>query len=267
VSGFARLLRLEVRHDYHGDQPPPIVLVPDAATARLAARPDLHLRLADATAELFAADHRDALALLAEAGPLAITLRVRARSPALIAVTEPLARDRIAVLDPGPRSGGPLHAGETVAAADLRPLAVDGLITPSDLASPPLAIVRVPVDPAAEDALFTIRFAAARRYWTYHVIGGSAGTSYAVRDPTGAVGFRPLGARRMSNGAPAQSFCSTAPIAEAARPAARFELTSEGPFGPRTVMPVLPCPRPGPGAIDRSDGTARAVSEIYVNIS
>jgi hypothetical protein len=267
VTAFAPLVRLEVRHDYHGDAPAPIALVPDAATARLAARPDLRLRLADGAAELFAAEPRDALALLAEAGALALTVRLYARDPDLLAVTEPLAPDRIAVLAPGPSSGSRLHPGDTVGEADLRPLAADGLITAADLARPPLAIARITVDPAAEDVRHTVRFAATRRFWTYHVIGGAAGTSFAVRDPAGAVEFQSLGPRRMSNGAAAQSFRSTAPITAAARPAARFELLSEGPFGPRTVLPVLPCPRPGPGAIDRSDGTPRAVSEIYVNLS
>ena len=44
---FAPLIRLDVRHDYHGDAPPPLVLEPDAATERLAARPDLRLRRGD----------------------------------------------------------------------------------------------------------------------------------------------------------------------------------------------------------------------------
>ena len=86
-----------------------------------------------------------------------------------------------------------------------------------------------------------------------------------MRDRTQALRFEPLGPRIMSNGAPAQSFRSSAPIPAHARPTGRFELISEGPFGPRVVVPVLPCPRPGPGAVDPGGGE-RPVAEIFVNL-
>jgi hypothetical protein len=262
---FDPLLRLDVRHDYLGHVVPAIALEPDADTTALAARADLRLRLADGCAQLFAARDRTALTLLADEGALALTFRLRPRDPALFAMTAAVAeaRDRIVVLDPGPVPPGALHRGDTVTDHDLRPLIADRPVTAADVTRPPLALVRITVDPHAGDAAYHVRFAAVERFWTYHVIGGAADASYAIRDRTSALEFEPLGPRTMSNGARAQSFRSRAPIAERARPPARLELVAEGPVGPRVVLPVLPCPRPGPGHAEPGGATA---SEIYVNL-
>ena len=122
------------------------------------------------------------------------------------------------------------------------------IIAPADLARPPLAIVRLAVAPEARDADFLVRFEAVERFWTYHVIGGAADVDYAVRDrDERALASSRSAPRLMSNGARAQSFRSSAPIAERARPAGRFELVSEGPFGPRVVMADPSLPAPGSG--------------------
>ena len=257
---FEPFLRLDLRHEYHGEAPAPIALEPDAATRRLAARPDLRLRLADGIAEAFASEDRTALGALAEDDSLVLTFRLRPREASLAAMTAAVAqvRDAVPVLELG--TDRPMA---TVGAADLRPLVASEIIAPADLACPPLAIVRLTVAPETRDADFLVRFEAVARFWTYHVIGGAADVDYAVRDRDSALSFEPLGPRLMSNGARAQSFRSSAPIAERARPAGRFELVSEGPFGPRVVMATLPCPRPGPGTLDPHGAAA---SEIFVNL-
>jgi hypothetical protein len=134
---------------------------------------------------------------------------------------------------------------------------------PADVARPPLAILRLSPDPEARDAAYAVRFGAVERFWTYHVIGGSSEAEYGIRDRDGALTFDPLGPREMANGARARSFRSSAPIAERARPAGRFQLVSEGAFGPRVIMAVLPCPRPGPGILDPG---GNAASEVFVNL-
>jgi hypothetical protein len=265
VSIFAPLLRLDVRHDYIGHTVPPIALDPDEATRQLAGRRDLRLRISDGCAQVYASENRTALRMLAADGALVLTFRLRPRDPSLAAVTGAVAeaRDRIVVLDPGPLPAGTLHRGDTVTEHDLRPLIADRPVTSADVTSPPLAIVRLTVDPDGRDLAYSLRFGAVARFWTYHVIGGASDVSYGVRDRSNALTFEPLGLRVMSNGARAQSFRSSAPIPERARPVGRFELVSEGPFGPRVIVPVLPCPRPGPGAIDPGGAPA---SEIYVNL-
>jgi hypothetical protein len=264
LTSFAPLLRLDLRHDYCGDFAP-VVLEPDPDTRRLAARPDLRLRLWDGCAELFAADDRTALALLAEDGALVLTFRLRPRDPMLAAMTATVAeaRDRIVVLDPGRSRSGALHRDDMVGPADLRSLTPDGLVTPADVARPPLAILRLTPDPEARDVAYTVRFGAVERFWTYHVIGGAFEAEYGVQDRDGALTFDPLGPRKMANGTRAQSFRSSAPIAERARPAARFQLVSEGDFGPRVILATLPCPRAGPGTVDPG---GHAASEILVNL-
>lgn len=264
---LALFLRLDVRHDYRGDGPAPVVLEPDAAKARLAGRPDLRIRLSAGMAEIFAADDRAALTLLEETGDLMFTFRLRPRDPQLRMVTATVAeaRDRIIVLDPRPLPHGRLHAGVTLNEADQVALVAGDLVTSGDVARPPLAIVRLRRAATAEDAACHVRFGAVERFWTYHVIGGAAETAYGIRDRTSAMTFESLGPRTMSSGRRAQSFRSSAPIAERARPAVRFELFGDGPFGPRVIVPVLPCPRPGPGTADPCGG-ARTTSEIFVNL-
>jgi hypothetical protein len=256
---FAPLLRLDVRHAYHGDGPAPIAFEPDAATWRLGTRPDLRIRLGAGVAEVFAADDRSGLAALAEDG-LAFGFRLRPRDPAIAAVTAAVAgaRGRLAVVEL--REG---VAEVTVAEGDLQPLVASEVITPADVARPPLAILRLVVGAEARDLAFTLRFGALARVWTYHVIGGAAEAAYGIRDRERALTFEALGPRTMSNGARAQSFRSSAPIDERARPVGRFELVAEGPFGPRVVMANLPCPRPGQGFPDPGGGAA---SEIFVNL-
>lgn len=253
---FAPLLRLDVRHAYHGDGPAPVALEPDAATWRLGTRPDLRTRLGAGVAEVFAAEDRSGLA---EDG-LVLTFRLRPRDPAIAAVTAGIAgaRGRLAVVEL--REGA---AEVTVAEGDLQPLVAGEVITPADVARPPLAIARVVAGPEARDLGFVLRFGALARVWTYHVIGGAAEAAYGIRDRESALTFEALGPRTMSNGARAQSFRSSAPIAERARPTGRFELVSEGPFGPRVVMANLPCPRPGQGFPDPGGAAA---SEIFVNL-
>jgi hypothetical protein len=265
---FAPLMRLTLRHDYHGAALPPIALHPDAATTALVARPDLRLRRGPGFAELLAAEDREALALVAGEAGLVLTLRLVPQAPALLAATAVLgvARDRIAVLDPGKRPSGPLHAGETVDEGDLRPLPAVDPVTGADRLCRPLAILRLTLDPDATDLAYTVRFGAVARHWTYHVTGGPPDAVFTIRDRTGVVAFEPLGDRRLANGARARSFRSSEPIAESARPAARFALMAEGPFGPRSVIEALPGPRPGPGGLESDGGAPRAVSDIYVNL-
>lgn len=260
---FAPFASLTLGHDYCGPGPAPVDLIPDAATERLAARPDLRLRLARGRAELFAAEDRRGLAAVADGGALALTFRAYAADPRLVAVTAVLAEagDAVAVVE--------LAAGEAerrLVAADLRAVASGGPLTEADLRLRPMAVVRLSVDPEARDQRHDLRFGTVARFWTYHVIGGAAEAAYRVQDRAGAVGFRPLGARVLSNGARAQSFRSEVPIAERARPAVRFELLADGPFGPRSVVETLPCPRPGPGGIDIEGGAPVAAADIYVNL-
>lgn len=269
MTRFAPFFRLDVSHDYHGPTlRPPIAIEPDRATARLAARGDLRLRTGDGLAELFASEDRDALGLIAEAGELAFIFRLRARTPVLHGITAGLAdtRGAVVVIEAAPGASGALQSGETVGAADMRPLAADGLLDPADLLRPPLALLRIVMAPEARDVQLSLRFGAVEAHWLYHVLGGAAEARIGIRDRKDEIGFDALGERVMSNGARALSFRSSAPIAARARPESRFELVSEGPFGPRVVLPALPCPAPGSGRIEKAGDARHLVSDIYVNL-
>lgn len=259
---FAPLAGLTVRHDYHGPGAAPIDLVPDMATKALAARPDLRLRIARGRAEVFAPEDRPGLVGLAAGGALAFTFRLFPVDPQLMTVTEAVAdaRDAIAVLDLAEPSE------HVVGDGDLRPLRPDDLVSGADARLRPLSVVRLAADPNGPERHYTVRFQAVARFWTYHVIGGGPEAAFRVRDRAGEVGFRTLGERLMANGARARSFRSEVAIPASARPMMRFELVSEGPFGPRSIVETLPCPRPGPGGIDSEDAATGPASDIYVNL-
>ncbi|MEM8571104.1 MAG: hypothetical protein AAGG56_09370 [Pseudomonadota bacterium] len=267
MTRFEPLFRLNLVHDFHGSVRPPIAVIPDRATARFAAGPNLKLRNGSGWVEAYATD--DQAMLQTEAGDtLVFTFRLRPHNPSLVSVTSGIAeaRDKVFLVDLDV-SGGDVETDERmVGEQDLFDLEPNELIEDRDILRPPLGIVRLRMDANAKDANVSLRFGAAERFWTYHVMGSGTSSSLVIRDKTDAISFEAIGERMMANGVVAQSFRSSAPIAARARPENRFELVSEGPFGPRVVLSTLPSPWPGPGRIEGSGRGKRTVSEVYLNL-
>lgn len=262
MTVFQPFLRIELAHAFYGASPPPITLEPDAATARLFRRRDLGVRLTLGAAQIFADRDREDLTDLAAGEPLRFRFRARPTDPSVLACTDTidLARDRIAVVEIG------ADATTKIGPENLRPLAVDDVVTATDMLRPPLAILTVEAPADAEDETRRIEFEASRRRWTYHVLGGDAADAIEVRDLDGAVTFDSLGAIPLSNGASSRAFRSQTPIPFSVRPPQRFELVVAGQHGDRVLIPTLPSPRPDAPRPARDDASSPPVSEIYVNL-
>jgi hypothetical protein len=267
MNSFGLLFRLNVLHDYLGGAQVPIRIEPDTATAKLTHAADLRMKVQYGRADILCVDDRTDLADFAEDGALTFVFRLLAEDPALIGITDTLAdsRNSLFVLDSGLRAPGPLHDTQTLAADDLRSLKPDDLITAADVLRPPLAIVRMRVAIDSSDAVYSVRFGASARYWTYHVMGGAPDSNFTIHDTVGDIGFNLLGPRAMADGRLATSFRSSDPIAYRARPGPRFELLGDGPFGPRVVLPVLPAAGPGSARLD-PDGPGPG-ADIYVYVT
>lgn len=112
----------------------------------------------------------------------------------------------------------------------------------------------------------TAQFSAVASHWAYHVIG-PGNMDVMVQDPEGAVSFETIGAVDLPDGRPAHVIRSRDALPARARPGQRFSLQRPGPFGPRTVIPVLPAPQPIFAQAPSPDGTGAIIqSDIYVSI-
>ncbi len=112
----------------------------------------------------------------------------------------------------------------------------------------------------------TARFRAMSSHWAYHVIGPGS-EDVVIEDPEGEVEFEPMGFVDLPDGTAARVIRSRAALAARARPGQRFSLSRPGPFGPRTLIPVLPAPQPLFASVPNPDGAGAILqSDIYVSI-
>jgi hypothetical protein len=268
MTELAPFFRLDLSHDYFGTAHPPISILPDRDTARRAGLPDLHMRRGTGWVEVHASIDRSGLRQLSDAGDLTFTFRLRAQNPTLTSITAVLSETsrKLLVIERDRPDSGPLQTSGVVDKADLRPLKAGGLIETEDLCRPPFAILQLKLDPDARDLRYSLRFGAAERFWTYHVMGVRADAALGIRDRERAVSFEALGECELANGMRARSFRSSVPIPARAWRESRFELVSDGPRGAKVVLPSLPTPGPGPGRIEGSGTGKRAVSEIFLNL-
>lgn len=154
-----------------------------------------------------------------------------------------------------------LPAGQDSAALDPdAPPAV-----PQRLGAPLLARVRVAITPAAQRTV-RVSFEAVASHWAYHVIGPGS-EDVMIEDSEGTIAFEPVGVEALPDGTPARVIRSNAALPARARPSQRFSLSRPGPFGPRTLIPVLPAPQPLFAKVPGPDGAGAIIqSDIYVSI-
>ena len=128
-----------------------------------------------------------------------------------------------------------------------------------------LAQLRVALNEVAR--VVELRFMPILAHWAYHIVGEGAEVS-EVYDPDGVVEFAALPSTTLPDGRPVTVLCSTRALPARARAPYRFTLQIPGPFGPQTLIPVLPAP--GPDFVSLADpGSAapRFQSNIYVSIA
>jgi hypothetical protein len=109
-----------------------------------------------------------------------------------------------------------------------------------------------------------VRLAAGASHWKYYLLGALAQRELKVADVDGAVGFRRAEGERLASRA-AAVFLSERPIGLRERPAERFQLLENTPFGEKILMKRMPVASPGIRRKAEIDGRAVLVSEIFIN--
>lgn len=243
--GYSEILRLEVQHAFFGEAVPP-----------LEARPS-------DPREFDQAGH-----MLRQRGRIVHVLRDEAMDDPAEAVSLTLvatARDVFAVTK-GADWGVVPHL---VAGLEHETLTLDQAATAQDTTAdgrflPILATLDLAL-PSEGRRDVLLRFEAVVSHWAYHLIGASGTDQLEVIDSAGAVAFEDLGLQNLPNGQAARVIRSTQALAARARPPERFALRKAGPFGPETLVPVLPAaadftPIPDTGA------PPRLQSDIFVTL-
>ncbi|MEL6679933.1 MAG: hypothetical protein AAFQ51_14595 [Pseudomonadota bacterium] len=246
---IARFFSLTLRHRFWGGRPPPLHVVPVRETADGIAALGGVIKAVPGGLICGVPEGADPASL-----DMPLPFDVVATDPVVASVTEGL----------GTLGRAPIFPVTVVPqATDTVRLSSDSaetLVTRPDV----VARLLVTADAAGRELSASVEFDSVARIWTYNVIGGDAGVPLSVRDTAGAVRFEAAAERTLPTGAVARCFRSADPIRLRERPEERFELVSEGPFGPRTLVPLLPAP--APTALRKDPASGAITSDIYVTL-
>jgi len=240
---YAPILTLTLSHAYYGGGRPPVSVVPEGA--RGFDRAGLLMRRIGGRSVVLADN--------AQERPEALALVLEAETPEVLAVTRGADWTRM------PRFAFGLGQDDVV--YDEVPVAAEAARGMSRR----LAVLDVAL-PEAGAREITLRFGAVGALWAYVVLGAERDAALEVVDPAGAIAFEDLGARDLPDGTPARVLRSAAPIEARARPTEKFALQRPGPFGPETVISVLPAAGTGFRPSDEPGDGARLQSDIYVTL-
>ncbi|MFW5834196.1 MAG: hypothetical protein ACOCYE_08870 [Pseudomonadota bacterium] len=265
---FTTLSSVAIEHGFYADgRPTGLRFVPDPATARRLAAPDLVLRTEPAG--LLVAGEVDAWAA---DGPVVLRFLVHDADGSFARAAEPflgagdgllrLASQR--AVDAG-EGRFRLHKAPFVRRADLRKPDAEARPSPLLPGRRPLFELVLEVAPETVGRTYVARFQPRRVFWTYYVQGGDPEAALRVVDADGAEDFvdlGPLGERTRLRG---RGFRSRRALAVAERPGRRFQLREAVATGERVLIRNLPVAglayRRVPG---RKDAALEA--EIYVNL-
>lgn len=117
--------------------------------------------------------------------------------------------------------------------------------------------------PEAGVAEMLLRLPATEALLAYHILGPHR-DGLGIVDRDADVQFVSIGATTLPDGRQAQSFRSDRAVALHRRVGRRFSLVQDGPFGPRTLVPVLPGPVGVSGFADGN--SAQLQSDMYVTL-
>lgn len=243
--GYSERLRLSMRHAYFGLEAPPVSV--QLQDARTFGRAGCLLRQRGAVAHVLVDED--------EPPPGACALALVANTPDVIAVTK-----------------GGVWGGAAEITAPLGQDEIDFAEAPAAEAAPvrgrfapQLATLEIALPTEGRRDL-TLKFEAVASHWAYHVIGLDEAEGLAVVDTTGAVSFDDLGTQELPNGQAARVIRSAQAVAARARPAERFSLQKAGPFGPETLVSVLPAGTPPYKPIPDAGAEAPLQSDIFVTL-
>ncbi|GFE50682.1 hypothetical protein So717_24350 [Roseobacter cerasinus] len=244
--GYSERLRLEVQHAFFDEAVPPLEMRPSDPRGFDAAR--LLLRQRGRFVHVLQDD-------AVEDQPSEIALTLLATAHDLFAVTK------------GAVWGAVVHL---TAGLDQEALAFDeaGPAQPTDTAGrflPVLATLDIALPSEGRRDLL-LRCDAVAAHWAYHLIGAGQIDALEVVDSAGAVAFEDLGEQDLPNGQAARVIRSIQALAARARPPERFALQKAGPFGPETLVPVLPAAAIDFKPIPDTGAPPRLQSDIFVTL-
>ncbi len=247
MTDYVERLRLTLRHDYWGDASPPLEVAP--VDPRAFAAQDLLLRR-----------DGDAVVILApaDAGLGKVTVVVSGPDAQVPWLTKGVGLDGLQVqrLKPGQDSWtfGEGHPAK-------RPRNIGDQAT--------LGLLEITFDDGDRAARhLTVRFESIDVHWAYQVTGGDTQKELEVVTADGAAPFEKPLADTLPTGQPVRIIRSKDPIPMRARPMQRFTLRQPGPFGPQTLIRVLPAPHPH--SINSSQSAGEPVqfqADIFVSIA
>ncbi|MGC3939761.1 hypothetical protein ACOTTU_18295 [Roseobacter sp. EG26] len=244
--GYSEILRLTLNHAYFGNDVPPLSVSPsdprafDLAGCLLRQRGAVTLILLD-----------DDL----EERPTHVALTLSAQTPQVIEVT------RDAVWGAAVPLTVSLQA-DTVRLSDApAPLASEN----ARCFETSLAHLEIEIPTTGRrDVTFSLE--AIDALWAYHLTGADGLEGLEIIDSAGDVTFEDLGLRELPDGRPVRVIRSTQALAARARPDQRFALQKTGPFGPETLIAVLPAARSPFKPITEADASMRLQSDIFVTL-
>lgn len=243
------LIELTLAHDYYAPNMPPVTLRSDDEQAF--DKEGFLLRQQGNKGFVLAEESAAALPAL----PKQIVLDLHVQSTDVITVTDGGNWTHVPHID--------LPVGTDTATLDTVP--VEGNMpeqAPGDLC---LARLVLDVLPGVHRKI-NVTFKAVSSHWAYHVIG-PGNDDVMIEDAEGLVSFDALGVTNLPDGTPASVLRSSDAMPARARPGQRFSLSKPGPFGPRTLIPVLPAPQPLFATVPTPDGAGALIqSDIYVSI-
>ena len=241
---WGAIAQLRLEHDYYAPNMPPVTVRPsDAAGFDKAG---LLLRQMGPKVLIVAEEDNTDL-------PESVSLDLDVQNTDVIALTEGADWTNV------PQIGLPGHLDHALLSA-AGPSEV-----PQPAASRKLAQVSIGLVPGSLRRM-TLRCEAVASHWAYHVTGPGS-DEVIIEDSEGEVEFDPLGAVDLPDGTPAHVIRTRSALPARARPLQRFSLSRPGPFGPRTLIPVLPAPQPLFTSVPAPDGAGALIqSDIYVSI-
>ena len=249
--GYAPILRLTLAHDYYDDALPPIAAAPTEPAGF--ARAGLLLRQSGGVVTVIAEE--------GAARPEALQLTLLAASPDLFAVTEGADWRAVPHVTLGPQA-------EDYRFAALLPTGFAGLAPPpGEPQDRARLLARLTIALPAEGARdVSLAFDAVAALWAYHLTGARSDGDLQIVDALGAVAFDDLGLHPLPGGTRAKVLRSAAPVPARARPSQRFALQRPSPFGPETLIPVLPAAGIQFKPVTEPGAAARLQSDIYVTL-
>lgn len=238
------LIDLRLTHEYYAPDMPPVTVKPSDMIAF--DRAGLMLRQSGAQTLVLVEDDQTDL-------PATVTLDLEVQNPDVVMVSQGSDWSHVPQIT---------LAADT-ASADLS----DANVSTVPQTPGRMRLAQVTIDLIAETKRdLVVHFAAQSSHWAYHVIG-PGNDDVLISDNDGEVTFDPLGRVDLPDGTPAQVIRSREALPARARPAQRFSLSRPGPFGPRTLIPVLPAPQPLFATVSAPDGAGALIqSDIYVSI-